>query len=596
MVTFNLKSFVFGSQNDIANQSNALNFKKSILVAALISCTFLKAQEQVDYPIVIPASAFLDEVPKGNFITDAEEQNQKWLFNNTGILLNSETNLMTKILVAEEGQYHLFVRSSGTDKSSFKVAINDQVSGSSFGQQDLKWQKGGVFPLKKGINDVKITRIRGGAMFDVVALSKNPDLSEDDLFSKQLHPDVQLLKEYKIPPTNAVKFGDVNGDGKTDFVVLEKDFSAKIFDNDGTELWQWKAPEEYTKERSSFEAPGVIWDFDQDGKAEVVHWRMIDGKEWLVIAEGTTGKIKFKTEWPTQPLPHAYNNFRLAVAKTKAGKPNHLAVFTDMGNTINVNLYDNKLKKLWQHTEKRKKDNLGHYIYPVDLNSDGIDEILVGSLLLDKDGKEIWNRFDLLPDNHDHADSYKFADVNGDGKLDIVTANSETGIFVYEGMTGKIIWQNIAEHTQQIQVGNFLKDVPGLHIVAGGRTYGNRKIGEPVISSQLYWFNQVGDLLFKWPGNPINGNPDFVKGFWNGKTEQLFWYKFKIGSNGKGELYFPDPVYHLFDFTGNGAEEVITLGSGYLRVWGSKSADKKGKDKKKDLDYLKNTVVNHTHY
>jgi hypothetical protein len=121
--------------------------------------------------------------------------------------------------------------------------------------------------------------------------------------------------------------------------------------------------------------------------------------------------------------------------------------------------------------------------------------VLVGSLLLDANGKEIWNRFDLLPDNHDHADSYKFGDVNGDGKLDIVTANSETGIFIYEAMTGKIIWQQVAEHTQQIQVGNFLKGRAAPQVVAGGRVYGNRQINEPYLSSQLYWFDREGNLL-----------------------------------------------------------------------------------------------------
>jgi len=576
-----------------------LNFNyKNIFIKIIFvfSISLFKAQEFSQSTIIIPASDFLDEIPKGNYITTANEQKQEWLFNNTGILLNSETNLMTRITVSEEGQYHLFVRSSGNDKSSFKVIINNEITENTFDQEKISWEKGGIFNLKKGINDVKITRIRGDAMFDVLALSKNPNLSEKDIYPKQLNEDVQLLKEYRIPISNAVKFGDVNGDDKTDFLVLERDFSARVFDNDGKELWNWKAPEEYKKERSEFEAPGVVWDFDNDGKAEVAHWRLIGGKEWLVIADGQTGKIKHKTEWPTQPLPHVYNNFRLAVGKFTEKSPNHLAVFTDMGNTINITGYDKKLKKLWQHTEKRKKDNLGHYIYPIDLNGDELDEVLVGSLLLDSKGKEIWNRFDLLPDNHDHADSYKFADINGDGKLDIVTANSETGIFIYEGMTGKIIWQNVAEHTQQIQVGNFLKDFPGLQVVAGGRTYGNRKLGEPYLSSQLYWFNQIGDLLFKWPGNPINGNPDFVKGFWNGKTEQLFWYKFKIEENGKGKLYFPDPVFHMFDFTGDGAEEVITLGSGYLRVWGSKTALRSGKDRKKDIIYLKNTVVNHTHY
>lgn len=547
--------------------------------------------------VIMPASDFLDEIPKGNTIASAAELEAPWLFNNTALVLNSPSNMMTRVEVPRDGTYYLYVRSQGRGRSSFRVMVNDQVSSETFGNGPLSWKRGDSFELQAGMVDVKLTRINRGAAVDVLVLSRNPNLQEEAIRPYQLNENVKLLKEYKIPHSNAVKFGDVSGDGRTDFMVLERDFSAHVFDNSSEKLWSYQTPEAYSKERSEFEAPGLLWDFDGDAKAEVVHWRFIDGQEWLVVANGQTGDIIRKTAWPTKPLPHVYNNFRLAIAKLGEGRPNDIVVFTDMGEIIKITAYTAELEKMWEHTEERKKDHLGHYVYPVDLDEDGIDEVLVGSLLLDAQGNKIWDRFDLLFDNHDHADSYKFADVDGDGQLDIVTANSETGVFVYKGMTGEIIWQNTAEHSQQVQVGDFLEGVPGPQVVVGGRTYGNRQIDEPYLYSQLYWFDPEGNLLSKWPGNPINGNPDFVKGDWRGNgQEELFWFKFRINEKGTGELYFPDPVFHMFDFTGNGAEEVITLDRGMLRVYAHRTAQRNDSDLKKDADYLKSTVVNHTHY
>lgn len=56
-------------------------------------------------------------------------------------------------------------------------------------------------------------------------------------------------------------------------------------------------------------------------------------------------------------------------------------------------------------------------------------------------------------------------------------------------------------------------------------------------------------------------------------------------------------ITYKFDFTGRGAEEVITITrGGALRVYGSKSAVYTNKDLKDNLNYLKANVVNHTHY
>jgi outer membrane protein assembly factor BamB len=579
---------------------------KSMLVALLLGGTGsgMRTQAQpatrpapLPATIIIPASDFIQDIPKGDVIADADALHAPWLFNNTALVLKSKTNMQVQVAVPEAGRYTLYVRSQGEKNTGFRVAVNDQVTSTTFGREVLNWQAGGTFELPAGLAYVKLTRIEMGAAVDVLVLTKNASLQAEDVRPYQLPLEVQLLHQYAIPPSNAVKFGDVTGDGQTDFMVLEPDFSAHVFDNAGKELWVYKAPAEYRKERSEFEAPGVLWDFNHDGRAEVVHWRWLEGQEWLVVADGRTGRILRKTPWPTQPLPHVYNNFRLAIAHLHAGLPNDLVAYTDMGGTETVTAYQADLKQLWQHTEHRKKDNLGHYVYPIDLTGDGLDEVLVGSLLLSTTGQEIWNRFGLLPDNHDHADSYKFIDINGDGRLDIATANSETGVFVVDALTGKTIWQNTAEHSQQLAVGNFLQDVPGPQVVVGGRTYGTRGTDEPGLSSQLYWFDKEGKLIKKWPGNPLNGNPEFVRGNWHGDgTIALFWHKFRLNDKGTGELYFPDMVFHQFDFLGQGAEEVITLAPGRLSVYGSRTAKHSGQDQKKNLEYLRNSVVNHTHY
>src|SRR5262249_38214977 len=140
--------------------------------------------------------------------------------------------------------------------------------------------------------------------FDVLLLCPKADLKESELAALQYPEDIVLLKEYALPVViDGVKFGDLNNDGKTDLVILTPTYSTYAYDNSGKELWHYDAPAAGASDRSQFEAPGSVWDFDQDGKAEVVAWRMIDDKEYIVMADGLTGEIKHKVEWPTKPLP-----------------------------------------------------------------------------------------------------------------------------------------------------------------------------------------------------------------------------------------------------------------------------------------------------
>ncbi len=574
---------------------------------AFLSVLFLvqvKSQTTESGTVVLDDSSFYEHMPKGTIITQVRPQfstqqrgNQlpagSWLFNNSGLVMRSQAYIQTKAVIPEDGTYHLFVRSHGTEKSSFRVTVGDRQTATIFGNQPLTWKSGGTFVLKKGTHDVVLSRVVLGSTFDVLVLTKKPNFKEDDLKKLELTPDVQLLKEYTIPRSSAVKFGDVNGDGKSDFFVLTNNYGGHMFDHNGHELWGYDNGQDGAVERAGFEAPGLIWDFDRDGLAEVVHYRLDGGREWLVIADGRSGAIKHRTEWPTRPMPHEYYNFRLAVANLTGDYPDHIIAFTDSSGTISITAYTRELKQVWQHVEMKKKDHLGHYAYPVDLDNDGIDEVVVSGLVLDSKGKVLWNRFDLLDDNHDHCDSFRFYDLTGDGHLELLAPVSEIGVMVLRAANGEILWRHPAEHAQQLEVGNFLNNVPGPHIAVGARTYA--RSGEAGIAGQVHWFDAQGNLLSKWPANPLNGNPDFVKGDWTGDgKEELFWYRFKLTEDGKGVLYFKQDVYHMFDFMGTGADQVIARGGTSLLVYGYRDA-KPQPPSKRDVSYLKR-VANHTHY
>jgi hypothetical protein len=571
-------------------------------LAALAACVPAAARAQRPAPspapiVVVDASDFLHEIQKGHTITDATALRVPWVFNNTALELRTRSNYVIRARVPAAGTYHLYVRSHGAPGSAFRVAVGDRVIDHDVGTAPMRLERAGTFELRAGEVDVRLMRIEGTPVFDVLALSPRAALTDADLQPLQLRPEVARRAEYRVPRGAIVKFGDLTGDGRVDLLALAPGYSARAIDHDGRELWSWDAPAEHERLRAEFEAPGVVWDLDGDGAAEAVHWRLEEGREWLVVADGRTGAVRRRAPWPTRPLPHVYNNFRLAVARLASGRPRDLVALSDFGDTIVVAAYDAELRERWRHVETRKKDHLGHYVYPVDLTGDGVDEVVVGSLVLDARGKPLWNRFDLFYDNHDHADSYRFPDLDGDGRPEIVSAQSEAGVFAFDARTGAVRWQHAGEHSQQIEVGRFLDGVPGPQIAIGARTYGNRQAGEPYLSGQVWWFDARGTLLSKWPALPLNGNPVFVAGDWTGRGRPaLFWYKFRMRGDGRGELFFPEPVFHMFDFLGDGAEEVLTLQGEWLRVYGHRDADPRGARVRRGDDYLRDHVANHTHY
>ena len=590
---------------------------KTFLIA-LVSAVSLLPASRATAPVragvvVLDATSFLGELPDGDTAQNGPPRGggggrrgaaptptparpaPTFTFENFAINLLAPTPLGAKADIPQAGTWHLYVRSrSVTDGSSFKVSVGNKLSPETFGAASGgAFQSGGSFELPRGPLKVTLTDIHPGCAFDVLLLSQKSDLKESDLAALQYPEDIVLLKEYPLPVViDGVKFGDLNGDGKTDLVVLTPNYSTFAYDNSGKELWHVDAPSGGSELRSQFEAPGTVWDFDQDGKAEVVAWCMIDGKEVLAMYDGATGAIKHRIDWPTQPMPHVYNNFRTAIAKLHPGYPDSLIVYTDAGGTVSVNAYGPTLNLLWSYSHPRLKDYHGHYIYPVDINGDGIDEVYVSHVMLDAKGHEVWNNYATFPDNHDHVDSARFVDLNGDGKLELIAGQSDVGTTMYDATTGKLLWQRFANHTQKIEGGNYRADIPGPVVVASSRYY----VGG--LGAHLRWYDPKGNRLDIWPHNPIPGNPNFAKGDFKGDGKPaLFWQRFRVEPDGTGTIAFPDEVFHMFDFMGTGNDQAVTVGrNGMVRIYGAKNAQSNPTAEKRDPVYRAHAVSNHTHY
>ncbi len=83
-----------------------------------------------------------------------------------------------------------------------------------------------------------------GSTFDALVLTRNADFKEADLKALELTEDVVLLKEYAIPRSSAVKFGDVDGDRKTDFFVATRNYDGHVFNHEGRKLWSYENEQE----------------------------------------------------------------------------------------------------------------------------------------------------------------------------------------------------------------------------------------------------------------------------------------------------------------------------------------------------------------
>ncbi len=312
-----------------------------------------------------------------------------------------------------------------------------------------------------------------------------------------------------------IAFADLNGDGKLDYIIkqpaagldpgtamLSPDtYKIEAYLNDGTFLWRKDLG--WNMNMGIWWTPFIVYDFDGDGKAEVAiktapfaatreeslaekdgpaRGFVVKGDEYCSILDGMTGEEITKVNWVERGDPRDWgddqgnrvNRNQIGLACLD-GKTMSLLVARGTYTRMVVDAYnyqDRKLTKLWRWDGD--KDNPlvrgqgSHTMVVGDVDGDGRDEIILGSVALNPDGKTRWNL------GWGHPDVMYMTDIiPARPGLEIAygyeVPKEKNGICVVDASTGQLIWGHPYKTTHihdQGMFGDFVPDVPGVEYYA----------------------------------------------------------------------------------------------------------------------------------
>ena len=319
-----------------------------------------------------------------------------------------------------------------------------------------------------------------------------------------------------------IRFGDLNGDGQVDLLVGQithhgpTDSNSEIacmtaIDLDGNILWRNGTPDRW-KNHLTNDVAFQIHDLNGDGKNEVVYCQ---GQE-IIIAEGATGKkirsrptpLNLSNRVPFNRFPRILGD-SLLFADLRGSMHRKDILLKDRYQ--NVWAMDDELADLWQ-----VQCNTGHFVFPIDTDHDGREEILVGYSKIAPNGQVLWSHDDRFKD---HVDSVAVVDLDGNGTLETIWGASDEGFVLLDANGIPRVHLRLG-HVQNLTVADFRPDLRGLEIVAAN-FWKNQGI--------IHILDSSGNVLLDIEPRPEHGSA-IVPVFWNGDGSELF-------------MVGPDPIH-----------------------------------------------------
>jgi len=348
------------------------------------------------------------------------------------------------------------------------------------------------------------------------------------------HIAIRLQGDYTF---QKVGIADLNGDGRYDFVIKQSNtnidpyekywkpsedtYKIEAYLHDGTFLWRKDLG--WAIEQGIWYSPSVVYDLDGDGKAEVAvktgegdprdsDGRVRSGPEYLSICDGMTGEEKTRVEWLSRSGLGDYNwtsRNLLGIAYLDGSTP-FLMVARGTYNLMKLAAYKyryGRLEQVWYwDSEKDGRRYYGqgaHFMHAADVDSDGKDEVILGSCVIEDNGRALWST------GMGHCDHCYVGDIDpARPGLEIYYGVEKTrlheGVCLVDARTGRLIW-GISERTYHIHSRGLCSDIdsryPGIECYSGERDKAIRWLhaaNGTLIANQSTWDIGVGPAAVYW--------------------------------------------------------------------------------------------------